>query len=144
MKETEEWKQVEHCLQRKGKAAAVSLYNTCLAVCSNNKERTETLYITMREKGYITRQEAAELGNLQYFVNALCPRGHRAPRFVSTGSCIECNKEKAREQRAVRKATRDAIRIKKPPKATLQIYTYTEDHETIREFAESLKAAREI
>jgi hypothetical protein len=38
----------------------------------------------------ITRQEAFLQGKTHYFTGIPCRQGHIAPRYVSTGSCIEC------------------------------------------------------
>ena len=44
-----------------------------------------------------SRDEAREEGSLYYETGKACKRGHRAPRFVSTSICSECNKAAARK-----------------------------------------------
>jgi len=36
--------------------------------------------------------EAAENGDRTYFTGTACGKGHLAPRYTSTGSCVECLK----------------------------------------------------
>lgn len=44
----------------------------------------------------ITRAQAAESGLTRYYTGKPCNRGHDAERFVSNGSCIQCQKARTR------------------------------------------------
>lgn len=41
----------------------------------------------------IPRREAKGKGLTHYFVGKLCKRNHKSERFVSTGACVQCNKD---------------------------------------------------
>lgn len=43
-------------------------------------------------KATLARSEARKLGCRQYYEKELCANGHRAPRLVSSGKCVECRK----------------------------------------------------
>lgn len=45
------------------------------------------------------RKIAIRNGDKTYFTGKPCKRGHIAPRYVSTTTCLECNKEYQAEQR---------------------------------------------
>lgn len=70
----------------------------------------------------ITSKEAARLGLTRYFTGKPCNNGHVSERKVSSRTCVECDREKARRERdekpalvAARKrreAERNADRIK--------------------------------
>ena len=45
----------------------------------------------------MSRKDARAAGLKHYFTGKPCPRGHVAPRFVSTGGCSECLREKKAE-----------------------------------------------
>jgi hypothetical protein len=44
-----------------------------------------------------SRDDARQVGSIYYETGKPCKRGHRAPRFVSTCICMECNKLAARK-----------------------------------------------
>ncbi len=39
-----------------------------------------------------TRAEALDLGFTRYWTGVPCKKGHVAPRFVSSGGCVECQR----------------------------------------------------
>lgn len=44
----------------------------------------------------MTRAEARAQGATHFYSGKPCPRGHICERFVSTGNCVECNRERHR------------------------------------------------
>jgi len=59
-----------------------------------------------------TRKAAKKLGRLYYKTGEACFRGHNAPRFTSTGKCVECDK-------LYKVSRRNAIKLATPPWADL-------------------------
>jgi Skp family chaperone for outer membrane proteins len=47
----------------------------------------------------VNRKTAAQIGSTTFFTGKVCKNGHVAPRYVSTGHCVECVKEAARAYR---------------------------------------------
>lgn len=43
----------------------------------------------------ISREQAATQKLIHFFTGKPCKYGHNAPRFVSTGGCVECNTNRA-------------------------------------------------
>lgn len=64
----------------------------------------------MNELTIITKAAAKAQGLKHYFTGEPCKRGHQAERFVSTGSCCECNRETSREVQRVKYADDKARR----------------------------------
>jgi hypothetical protein len=62
----------------------------------------------------ISREDARQRGLKHYFTAEACPRGHVAPRFVSTTGCTECtredNKRRYLEQK-IRRQQRDPVTL---------------------------------
>jgi hypothetical protein len=51
---------------------------------------------------YRTRAEALAAGARRYLSRSICPRGHLAWRFTSTGNCITCTRRAGRRALAAR------------------------------------------
>lgn len=47
----------------------------------------------------VNRKTASQMGSTTFFTGKVCKNGHVAPRYVSTGHCVECVKEAARAYR---------------------------------------------
>lgn len=47
---------------------------------------------------YQIRREAARRGEVRYYTGKLCQRGHDSERYTSNGMCVECLRERDREQ----------------------------------------------
>jgi len=56
----------------------------------------------------MTRGQAEAIGRLKYWTGRPCRRGHWSFRYVSTGMCMRCNREHAREHRVARNQARAA------------------------------------
>lgn len=56
----------------------------------------------------ITRKAALEQGRVRFYTGRPCSKGHDAQRFVTTGGCVECNRQRSREFSKVVKATQSA------------------------------------
>ena len=54
--------------------------------------------ISELEKLAEERSEAKRLNHKYYYRRKKCSKGHLAPYFVSTGQCVECGRERARER----------------------------------------------
>lgn len=60
----------------------------------------------------ISAKEAKDKNQSQYFTGHACPKGHIAPRFVSTHACTVCVAAKAQQWRATHKEHRRIYRNK--------------------------------
>ena len=61
----------------------------------------------------LTRAEAQAAGLTRYYTGHVCPNGHRAERYTSSGSCVRCadlageaRRDKYRAMRANRGGTK--------------------------------------
>lgn len=50
------------------------------------------LWTLLTNAGIISRKEAEMTGLMYYNTGGPCVNGHRADRYVSTGTCVECRK----------------------------------------------------
>jgi hypothetical protein len=86
-----------------------------------------------------TRNEAVSLGAVKYRTGRPCRRGHDAPRYVSTGMCVECVKRHARE---AHRARNDAMAARAKGATPLMLLVHPDDVSVVRELAEALSLAR--
>lgn len=79
-----------------------------------------------------SRAEAKKAGEDKYFTGTECRKGHLAPRRVSNGSCIECEKVRGArwycENTERAKATRARWRIENADKDRADIAKYQKDN----------------
>jgi hypothetical protein len=83
---------------------------------------------------YPSRVEASNAGHRKFFTGRPCSRGHVAPRYVTTGNCIEC----AKGYTAQFKARHNLGRVSNV--VTLELHP--DDHEAIYVMADYLNQAR--
>lgn len=55
---------------------------------------------------HTTKEAALESGELFYFNNRACRRGHLSKRYASSGNCVECMEERAEQVKIKNKASR--------------------------------------
>lgn len=60
---------------------------------------------------YMTQLEAAQAGLTIYIADKACKRGHGRERYTTTGQCVICTKERAKERQTRIREIRDEARM---------------------------------
>ncbi len=62
-----------------------------------------------KKKKIITRKEAISAGKSVYYTGKVCKNGHDAVRYVTSGTCIECQRLSRLQERALIKSIREQV-----------------------------------
>lgn len=82
-----------------------------------------------------TRRAAADAGMVRYWTGKPCRRGHRAWRYVTTGSCIACT-------RMVQDAYSSRQAVRAAGMETLTVVVHPNDAATVVALVDALGEAR--
>lgn len=65
--------------------------------------------IMAKKKKIITRKEAIAAGKSVYYTGKVCKNGHNAMRYVTSSTCIECQRISRDQERALIKSIREKV-----------------------------------
>ena len=117
-----------------------TIEDACRA-CTNSENEYQEMFISLKNEGLISRKQAAAEGKIKYFTGKPCKYGHIAERYVSVGTCVECNRLQAKKnQNKYKKLINDA----RSKLVTIQITVHPDDVVFIKDMAAALNTTREI
>ncbi|MCK5504229.1 MAG: hypothetical protein KAJ10_03660 [Thermodesulfovibrionia bacterium] len=120
-------------LLRKGKFTLLD----CCGYTTNSKEEATELFKQLYKLGYRSREDAANAGELHYFLGGCCKHGHKATRYTKSGICVECHQGRI-------KAYNEKVKAVKSNLITIKYKIHPDDRPAFDDLAESLRIARAL